>query len=303
MLRTLKPATWMAIVLIGFTGLAGIAWQHNPSAGHHNQQDTLPKKENAKEDKTVINGDLDKAIDEVNRAKENLEKQLQNKDWEKMHRDMEQSLEKLNAEKIEEQIAKAMKQIDMQKIQLQAQAALKQIDWQKMQAEIEKAQDEIKNKDMVKMQKEIQQAMEETKKAMAEMKPVDMEKIQHQLEQAKENMKINESRIKEEIENARSNIRQNLKKDFRKELEKAREGIDRAAMELQNYKEMLTEMDKDGLLNAREPYSIEYKKGELIINGKKQPDTITNKYKHYFKKENVKIKKGKEDEDDRTIDL
>jgi DNA repair exonuclease SbcCD ATPase subunit len=300
MLRTLKPATWMAIVLIGFTGLAGIAWQNNPvTSRNQQQQDTLPKKD----EKTVINGDLDKAIDEVNRAKENLEKQLQNKDWEKMHRDLQESFEKINAEKMQEQIAKAMKQIDMQKIQLQAQAALKQIDWQKMQAEIEKAQAEMKKTDLVKMQKEMQHAMEETKKAMAEMKAVDMEKIQRELEQAKENLQLNESMIKEEIERARNDIKQNLGKDFRKELEKAREDVNRAAEELQNYKDMLTEMDAAGLLNAHEPYSIEYKKGELIINGKKQPDTITNKYKHYFKKENVQIKKGKEDKDNRTIDL
>jgi len=153
------------------------------------------------------------------------------------------------------------------------------------------------------MQKEMHKALEETRKAMAGLKAFDMEKLQRQLEQAKEDLKMNEGRMKEDLEKARNNINQNLKRDFRKELEKAKENVNRVAEELQDYKVMLTEMNKDGLLNANEPYDIEYKKGELIINGKTQPATITSKYKHYFKKERVTIKKGKPGEDDRTIDL
>ncbi|MEP6726029.1 MAG: hypothetical protein ABJC98_09450 [Bacteroidota bacterium] len=305
MVRTLQPAAFMAIVLISCTGLAGIAWQNKPSVSpaQHQQNDTLPEKQRIKEDKTVINGDLDKAIDDVHRAQENLEKQLQNKDWGKMHRDLKESLEKINAENIHEQIEKAMKNIDMQKIQLQVQASLKQIDWKKMQADIQKAQAEINNADGIKLQKEMQNTLDETRKAMAGLKAFDMEELQHQLEQTKENLKMNEGRMKEDLEKARKNINQNLNKDFRKELEKAKENVKRVAEELQDYKMMLTEMDKDGLLNANETYDIEYKKGELIINGKTQPATITSKYKHYFKKERVTIKNGNRDEDDRTIDL
>ncbi|MEO5595136.1 MAG: hypothetical protein ABIR15_16535 [Chitinophagaceae bacterium] len=305
MVRTLQPAAFMAIVLISCTGLAGIAWQNKPSVSpaQHQQNDTLPEKQRIKEDKTVINGDLDKAIDDVHRAQENLEKQLQNKDWGKMHRDLKESLEKINAENIHEQIEKAMKNIDMQKIQLQVQASLKQIDWKKMQADIQKAQAEINNADGIKLQKEMQNTLVETRKAMAGLKAFDMKELQHQLEQTKENLKMNEGRMKEDLEKARKNINQNLNKDFRKELEKAKENVKRVAEELQDYKMMLTEMDKDGLLNANETYDIEYKKGELIINGKTQPATITSKYKHYFKKERVTIKNGNRDEDDRTIDL
>ena len=148
----------------------------------------------------------------------------------------------------------------------------------------------------------MQRAMEETKKAMAEMKAVDMEKIEKELEKAKEEMRNSKGRMKQDMEKARKDINEALKKDFRKEMEKAKEEVNQAAIELQNYKDMLLEMDKDGLLNAKEPYSIEYNKGTLIINGKTQPDTISSKYRHYFKKENVKISRGKDD-NDRTIDL
>ena len=170
----------MAVVLVSCTGLAGIAWQNNPSIKHPlHLRDTLPKekKERATKDKTVINGDLDKAIEEVKKAKDNLEQQLQNKDWEKMQRDLKQSLEKINAEKIEAEVENAIKNIDAQKIQAKIQAELRQVDWEKMQKDLQKAQAELKNNlESGKMQAEMQRAMEETKKAMAEMKSVDMEK-------------------------------------------------------------------------------------------------------------------------------
>ena len=351
MLHVLKPATWMAVVLVACTGLAGIAWQNNPSTKQpQHLQDTLPKekRERATKEKTVIKGDLDKAIEEVKKAQDNLELQLQNKDWEKMQRNLKESLEKINVEKIEAEIENAIKNIDAQKIQAKIQAELKQVDWEKMQkdlqkaqaelkynlesgkmqadiqrameetkktmaemktvdmekvqAGLEKAQAELKNIDGPKMQAEMQRTMEETKKAMAEMKAVDMEKIQYQLEKAKEEMRANQGKLKQDMERARKEINENLKKDFRKEMEKAKEEVNQAAIELQNYKDMLLEMDKDGLLNAKEPYSIEYNKGTLIINGKTQPGTISTKYRHYFKRENVKISRGKDD-DDRTIDL
>jgi len=299
----LSPAA-LTVALICLVGFAGLAWQQNPAIVHNPaQHDTIPGKHHAKEDKTVITGDIDKALNEVKKAQKNLEKQFENKNWDQMHRQLEQSLANIDAERIEEQVAKAMKEIDMEKIRLQAQEAIKQIDWQKMQAEMEKMRSQIANIDGEKMQKEMQKITEATKKAIAEIKAPDMEKIERELEASKEALKMNEGKMKENLERARNSIKENLKKDFRKELDKAQQGVERAAEELQNYKNMLMEMDKDGLLKADGPYDIHYKNGELTIDGKLQPATVTDKYKHYFRKENVRIRRSKNDEDDRTIDL
>jgi virulence-associated protein VapD len=277
MLHTVKPAAWMTMVMICLTGMGSIAWQKKPVTVNHNHpmQDTIPNKE--KEDETIINGNLDKAMEQVKRAKENLERQLQNKNWEKLHQDLEQSLENLQPENIQLQVAKAMKAINFQKIQLQAQAELNQIDWGKMQKDLQKA--------------------------TGKLKAVDMENMQLQLEKATTALKMNEGYMREGLERAKQEIKQNFNKNFNNQLEKAGEEIDRATEELQNYKDMLDELDKDGLLHASEPYTIKYKNGDLFINGKQQPAAITNKYKHYFKKGNVKIKSGKEEEDDKTIYL
>jgi len=306
MLQKVKPVAWMAIVLICFTGIAGIAWQNNPVKTNDKNfvQDTTPKKEKLKDDETIITGDLDKTMEQVEKAQLDVQKQLMNKDWEKMHKNLLKAHIELNTQNLQEQLVKAMKGIDIEKIQLQTQEALQKIDWNKMEKELQKAQEEIKvTIDSKKMDAEIGLVMEEAEKAVGEIKEVDMEKIQQQLEQAKEELKMNQGSMQKEIENAMKGINEGLKIDLKKELEKAKLGIENAKEELRSYKNMLDEMDKEGLLNEKGQYSVKYKNGELFINGVKQSDTITNKYKHYFKKEKVIIKSGDEDDDEKTIHL
>ncbi|MEP6746277.1 MAG: hypothetical protein ABJB86_01055 [Bacteroidota bacterium] len=305
MLHKVKSTAWMAATLICFTGTASIAWQNNPVSVHnHFLQDTTPKTENAKEDKTVINGDLDKIIDEVNRSKENLDKQLQNKDWEKWQKDLLKAQAELNTKNIHAEIENALKNIDLQKIQLETQTELRKADWDKMQKEMLQVQEEVKNNiDSKKMEMEVQRSMEATKKAIAEMKTINMEKIQQELEKTKQELALNEGKMQESLEKAKKEISENIHKDFRKELEKAQAGVESATEELRSYKTMLDEMAADGLLQSKEEYNIEYKNGNLFINGKQQPDNITNKYKHYFKKGNATIKRGKDIDGDKTIYL
>lgn len=52
-------------------------------------------------------------------------------------------------------------------------------------------------------------------------------------------------------------------------------------------------MEKDGLLNSKEDYKIDYQDGSLMINGKKQTQEVLDSYKSYLKKEDLHIKKEK----------
>ena len=48
----------------------------------------------------------------------------------------------------------------------------------------------------------------------------------------------------------------------------------------------------EGLLKAGEDYKIEYKNKELLINGKKQSQQTTDKYRKYFRdNSNITIEK------------
>jgi len=314
--HTSKSIARLAIMLIA---IAGLAWQtrtHATDSKRH-LQDTLPTKD--KETQTVITGDLDKALEQVRKAQENLEQQLEKNGFDKIQKDLLKAQAQLNAKDIHAEIAKAMKElewqklnieeqmknIDMQKIQAEVQDAMQKIDMEKMQKDMKHAHEALeKNIDYKKMEAEMRAAMGQTKKALAEMKAIDMQKVQQQLERAKEQLTVNETQINDEIENAKKNLDERFHKDFKKELEKAKEGVKKASEELQHYKEMLIEMKKEGLLKPDGSYSIKYKNGELYIDGLKQPDNITEKYKHYFRQENVQLKKSKDGTDDsKTIDL
>ncbi len=305
MLHIRKPYTAMAITLFSVIAASGLAFKNRPvNILRHGYEDTTPKKEKIKQEKTVIEGDIDNALEQVEKAQKNIEQKLENRDWEQIQRNLGQTLEKLNSQKIQEQVQRAMKQIDKQQIELKAQQALRNIDWEKMEQQMEKAQESLQKEfNEGKMQEQMQMAMQESAKALRQMKNIDMEKMHLNLEKVHKNLELNQDRIAEEIEMAKKSINKNFSKDFKKEFEKAHEGINRAKEELQNYKNMLIEMDKDGLLKADGPYDVHYKNGELMIDGKTQPSNITDKYKHYFKKGDVRIRKGKDGDDDKTIDL
>ncbi len=297
MLRTLSPVARMVFLLIVAIGFTGISWRNPHFTTPPHQLDTVPAI-----DKTMIDGDLDRAIEELNRAKENLERQLQKTDWEKVHRDMSAAFEKIDSKKMQQQMARAMKQIDMQKMQLKAQEAYSKIDWQRMKENMDKAKDAMSEAERISMKKGMQHAMEETKRAMEKMKSVDSKQMHQEMERAMEKIRQQEGRIRLDMEKVRKHTMQNFGEEFHKKMEKAMEKVHRAGEELQAYKEMVNEMEKDGLLNSRQPYTIEYDNEELLINGAKQPAAVTDKYKRYFKSGKVRIKKEKEG-NNRTIYL
>ena len=220
-----------------------------------------------------------------------------------MQQELQQSLEKLNTAQVQQQIENAMKSIDVQKIQAKVQAELGQVNIEKMQQDLAKMQVELKNNlDNDEMRLAIKKSLEASQKAMAELKSVNMEKIQQELELAKAELKQQQGTMKQDMEKARQEINRVMQKDFKKEFENALREMDRASAELKNYQDMLAAMDKDGLLNMQGSYTVEYNQGKLIINGTPQPEHIVNKYKHYFKKEKVTLRRGKDD-GERSIDF
>lgn len=78
-------------------------------------------------------------------------------------------------------------------------------------------------------------------------------------------------------------------------MKEAEKNVKEAEKTLQLQKEMLEEMEKDGLINTKAGFSIEYKNKELFINENRQPESVTGKYKKYIKGEHYKITIKKED--------
>ena len=228
--------------------------------------DTIPKKESR--EKKIR--DLDDVLDELNGVDLKM-------DMEKMQKQLNESMKNLDMKKMQLDMEKSMRDVDFQKIQKEIEQSMAKIDFPNMEKEMAKAMKEI---DAVKIQKEVQESMQKIdfdkmKIEMDHIKDIDMEKIQADL-----------GKIGPEIE---------------KSLENAKVGIEKAKVEMKEYKEFVDGLEKDGLINKKEEYTIKHNNGELFINGKKASDATYKKYKTFLdKRKKFTIEKS---DDDFNIDI
>ena len=259
----------IAICIIGLT-LVLVSWDRKQSGGgfHQKQQthDTIPQKK----DKKIR--DLDEAIAELESV------------------DLKIELEKAMAE-----VNKALRELDVQKIQLDVQKSMKEIDFDKMKAEVDMAMKEV---DMQKIQLEVQKSLKEIdfakieKEVKESIAKIDWNKMKAELDEVK---KINLSEMEAEL----SKVKEDLKKirpEIEKELQKAKVEIEKAKAEMKEYKSFVDGLEKDGLINKKEGYSIKYKNGKLTINDKEASAGTYDKYRRFLDKhEKFNIEKNKDD--------
>jgi hypothetical protein len=189
----------------------------------------------------------------------------------------EKSMKEIDMNKISKQIEQSMKQIDISKLQLEIEKSMKQVDWDKMKSEIDRS---MKDVDLNKMKLELE------KEINGEMKNINRQEIKKSLEEIK---KINFDDLKKEMENLKKEMELN-KDHLTKEMDIAKLELLKSKAGLIELKEMTSEMEKDGLLNKKEGNTIEFKNKELFINGKKQSQETTEKYRKYFKGDSYKFK-------------
>lgn len=113
-------------------------------------------------------------------------------------------------------------------------------------------------------------------------KNIDLSEMHEELAKTKEEMK----KIGPQIE---------------KELKNAKVEIEKAKAELKEYKSFVDGLEKDGLINKKENYSIKHKDGKLIINDKEASAETYNKYRSFLDKH--KQFELKKDADDFDIDM
>ena len=75
-----------------------------------------------------------------------------------------------------------------------------------------------------------------------------------------------------------------IKPKIDEELKKAKVQIEKAKQDIKEYKAFEDALEKEGLINKKENYSIEHKNGQLIINGKVQPQAVYDKYRNFLEK-------------------
>ncbi|MBK8496016.1 MAG: hypothetical protein IPL50_14140 [Chitinophagaceae bacterium] len=224
--------------------------------------DTIPDKEFMESMKMK---DFDKLQSELDRTLKQVDAELRKIDLSGIEKQIESSLKSVDMEKIMKDVELSLQNIDMDKMMAGVSSSLKDIDIKHNSSEIEKA---------------LAEAKKEIEKAKLEITEID-----------KEAMKKEMANAEKEIEKARAEIK---KIDLDKIMDEARTGIDKAKAELKLTKEMFTEMEKDGLINSKKGFSIAYKNKDLYIDGKKQPEKVTDKYRKYFKEDPYKITIEKE---------
>ena len=270
-------------ILIASFGL--ISWAADRENGQHKagqKQDTIPAKENTRYEK-----DFDKELRKLDDAQKQLD-ELKDKNWNKVQEDLQRAMKNMDVEKLHREAQQAMDKIDIDQIAEELETSISKIDFDKIEREIEAAGKEMSKIDKEKIKEELQRARNEIdeqmktqhwREEMEKVKNIELKEINRAVEEVKKEIAKIEAELKTE------------KFDIKEALTGAHADLDKAREELKGYQEMVYGLEQDGLLNSWEDYKIEYKEGEVYVNGKKQLREVTNKYKKYFKKETVTIKK------------
>ena len=276
-----------AAVLIASFGL--ISWAGSSGGAHRiSGNDTIPSREKPKYEK-----DFDKELRQLDEAKGQLEK-LKTKDWDKVQHDLETALKNIDIEKIRIGAEQAVRNVDMEKIAKEIETSLDKIDFEKIGRDLDAATNDFSKIDKEKIKEEMQKVRTEVeeqlkkqdfRKEMEEIKKIDMNEIRADLEEArKEIAKVKEQLRAEKI-------------DLKATMQMANSEIEKAQQDLKGYQEMTYALEKEGLLDTKKDYTIQYKDGVLTINDRKQSFETAARYKKYFRKEPTTIKKQNGDID------
>lgn len=267
------PLAMVAVVIIFVFVLSSWDFKNTYAAWNdkdYDNCDTIPKKE-----KKIR--DLDDVLDELNGVDFKM-------DMEKMQKELNESMRKLDMKKMQLDIEKAMRDVNFEKMQKDIEQSMSKIDFGNMEKEMGKAMKEL---DAAKIQRDIQESMQKIewdkmKVELDKLKEIDMSKMQLDMEK----MQAELSKIGPEIERS---------------MEKAKEGVEKAKVEMKEYKGFVDGLEKDGLINKKEPYTIKHDNGELFINGKKASDATYKKYRPFLeKRKKFTIEKS---DDDFNIDI
>lgn len=131
----------------------------------------------------------------------------------------------------------------------------------------------------------------EIKAALAEVNKIDFDVINREIRASIE--KVDWKQIKAEINDALKEVKVDLdetdKKEINEAIGKAKLGIEKAKKNLTKLKEFTDSLEKDQLINKKKGYKIELKGADMYINGVKQPNEVSNKYRKYFKEKDYTI--------------
>ena len=247
-------------------------------ADNLNNKDTVPATKKKSRDAFSHRerfSDFDEELRELEKAKWELDANLDKIDWDKINDEIDKSMKEAQKE-LENT------HLELGDVQKEIHDALKNIDFDEIGEETGKAvQQSIKNIDFDDIGRQVQKALHEVK---VNLNSPEFDRT------LKEAARVDMSEVKKSLEQARVELEKN-KLNLQEQLEKARTEIDKASEEFRAYDEMLDRMDEEGLIDRNKDFIIEFDGGELYIDHHKQPAELRDKYRKYFRKDGTEIRR------------
>jgi CBS-domain-containing membrane protein len=206
-----------------------------------------------------------KQTDTVPKSKQEDQDDFNTKELDKAMKELNEHMKELDIQlkdldvNIDKTIEESLAKVDFDQIGKQVEQSLKNINWNEIQMNVDNS----------------------IKQAQEHMKEINFDKINDEMKELQE--KFQSEEFKKQFDSDK------LQKQIDEAMDKANEGMQKAKNELQQFKEFTSELEKDGLIDKRKGYEIEWKNGNLYINGVQQSQQVTNKYKKYYR-EDGKIK-------------
>jgi hypothetical protein len=279
MKNAFKRKKYLVLVGLLLIAVTTVAWQidnkkkTDTTSEYHAARDTTqPKQRDNDQDEFRMN-ELEDAMKKLDIEIGKLDLHMKDLDLQ-LSKQLSEAMNKIDFEKMSRQINEQMKKIDVDKIKMdvnnsieEAHHQLKKIDLEKMGNDIK---DDMRKIDVDKIKTEVNNSIQQVHD---QLKQIDMQKLRNETLELQQN--FNSGKFKMQIQDA---------------MKGAKQSMERAKQELQDMQEFTDQLEKDGLIDKKKGYNVEWKKeGDLYINGKKQTREISDKYSRYYKKDGYKI--------------
>lgn len=252
----------LAIISTLLIGCLAFSFQDTPIVNQilnerKSAPDTIPTVKN-KEALTIT--EYNQMLTALNESMEHLGISLSSLNNDLIRQHAMTALESINLSKMSDQIKQSLQSLEMDKMLEQAELALRNSSLSSLNGEFSLA---------------MEQAAKEMQKAKTEMKSVNFAEIDKEMKMAAK-----------ELEKAKSEIR---KIDVNKIMAEADSELKKARTEMNLTSALFAELEKDGLINTKKGFTIVYENKTLYINGIKQSESTTERYRRYFNSDKFEI--------------
>lgn len=298
---TVPPPSRKIVINNGDTTREYRRYEDMPEEDRKKMDEAKEKMKEAREQLRNAQQKMREAQREAHNAQRNMNMNMNmdiNMNFDSINQNIQKSIKHVNWQAMNDSIKIAMNKVDWRKTHADVEASLKKVDWDKIKAEISAAmKDAHDNIDTAQMNQSIRIGLESAKQAIANINAQGY--VHESMAYAREGMEY----ARKEIERARLHGLKSANRGPKYRPGKLApmnsrlnydDGVRASKMEMAQYRELVKKMAADNLIDTSKTFTIEMKKGDLLINGVKQNSDVQDKYRRYLKADQLTIKGEKD---------